>query len=87
MKAESPAVCCRPHPMAARPSTFADEVIEKRWPMAAIGTFRTWRDVRYESVMRSIADFGYPPENFSRADAALPFGPREKTSYSPFATG
>jgi hypothetical protein len=26
--------------------------------MSAYGTFRTWRDVRYESVMRSIADFG-----------------------------
>jgi hypothetical protein len=26
--------------------------------MSPVGTFRTWRDVRYESVMRSIADFG-----------------------------
>jgi hypothetical protein len=58
VKAESPAVCCRPHPMAARPSTFADEVIEKRWPMAAIGPKLTCRDVCYESVMRTKADIG-----------------------------
>jgi len=28
--------------------------------MSAIGTFRTWRDVRLESVERSKADIGFP---------------------------
>src|SRR6267142_2463616 len=44
--------------------------------MAAFGTFRTWRDVRLESVVRSKADFGDWPRRSAHpavSSSAPPF--------------
>ena len=40
------------------------EAVETYWVTSAIGTFRTWRDVRVESVIRPTADIPVLP-NFA----------------------
>jgi hypothetical protein len=37
VKAESPVVCCRSHPMAVRPSTFADDG-QRIWNITVMGS-------------------------------------------------
>ena len=46
----------RPGPLFVQPSQLAASFVFSNYNVALIGPYRKWRDIRHESVMRSITD-------------------------------